>query len=59
MEVLMENTSYELVVGNSQMPFVNSLVASNGSVSTSSAPKAARMSFRSGLTLFGKHSFTR
>lgn len=32
--VLMENTSYEGVVGNSAMPFVNGLVASNGSVST-------------------------
>jgi len=34
MIVLMENTSYEAVVGNSQMPFVNALVAANGSVST-------------------------
>src|ERR1700757_1324391 len=34
MEVLMENTSYEQVVGNSQMPFVNAQVAANGSVST-------------------------
>jgi hypothetical protein len=32
--VLMENTSYEGVVGNSQMPFVNGLVNTNGSVST-------------------------
>ena len=34
MIVLMENTSYEGVVGNSQMPFVNGLVNANGSVST-------------------------
>ncbi|MFI5091611.1 MAG: alkaline phosphatase family protein, partial [Terriglobales bacterium] len=34
MIVLMENTSYEGIVGNSQMPYVNGLVASNGSVST-------------------------
>jgi len=32
--VLMENTSYEQIVGNSQMPFVNAQVAANGSVST-------------------------
>ena len=32
--VLMENTSYEGVVGNSQMPYVNGLVNTNGSVST-------------------------
>src|SRR5258708_4206453 len=32
--VLMENTSYEQIVGNSQMPFVNAQVATNGSVST-------------------------
>ncbi len=32
--VLMENTSYEAVVGNTQMPYVNGLVAANGSVST-------------------------
>jgi len=34
MIVLMENTSYEGVVGNSQMPYVNGLVNTNGSVST-------------------------
>jgi phosphatidylinositol-3-phosphatase len=34
MMVLMENTSYEGVVGNSQMPYVNGLVNTNGSVST-------------------------
>jgi PKD repeat protein len=34
MIVLMENTSYEQIVGNSQMPYVNGLVATNGSVST-------------------------
>ncbi len=34
MVVLMENTSYEGVVGNSQMPFVNGLVNTYGSVST-------------------------
>jgi hypothetical protein len=34
MIVLMENTSFEGVVGNSQMPFVNGLVNTNGSVST-------------------------
>ena len=34
MVVLMENSSYEGVVGNSQMPYVNGLVAANGSVST-------------------------
>ena len=34
MIVLMENTSYEQIVGNSQMPFVNAQVAANGSVST-------------------------
>ena len=34
MVVLMENTSYEGVVGNSQMPFVNGLVSAYGSVST-------------------------
>ena len=34
MMVLMENTSYEGIVGNSQMPFVNGLVNTNGSVST-------------------------
>ena len=34
MVVLMENTSYEGIVGNSQMPFVNGLVNTNGSVST-------------------------
>jgi phosphatidylinositol-3-phosphatase len=34
MIVLMENSSYEGVVGNAQMPFVNGLVAANGSVST-------------------------
>jgi hypothetical protein len=34
MIVLMENTSYEQIVGNSQMPFVNGQVAANGSVST-------------------------
>ena len=34
MLVLMENTSYEHVVGNSVMPFVNAQVAANGSVST-------------------------
>jgi phosphatidylinositol-3-phosphatase len=34
MVVLMENTSYEGVVGNLQMPFVNGLVNANGSVST-------------------------
>jgi Phosphoesterase family len=34
MIVLMENTSYEGVVGNSQMPYVNGLVSTNGSVST-------------------------
>jgi len=32
--VLMENTSYEGVVGNSLMPYVNGLVNTNGSVST-------------------------
>src|ERR1700693_631640 len=32
--VLMQNTSYEGVVGNSQMPYVNGLVNANGSVST-------------------------
>src|SRR6266852_5281658 len=32
--VLMENTSYEQIVGNSQMPFVNAQLAANGSVST-------------------------
>src|ERR1700680_4397869 len=32
--VVMENTSYEQIVGNSQMPFVNAQVAANGSVST-------------------------
>jgi hypothetical protein len=32
--VLMENTSYEGIVGNSQMPYVNGLVNTNGSVST-------------------------
>ena len=32
--VLMENHSYEQIVGNAQMPFVNGLVAANGSVST-------------------------
>ena len=32
--VVMENHSYESVVGNPQMPFVNGLVAANGSVST-------------------------
>ena len=32
--VLMENHSYESVVGNAQMPFVNGLVAANGSAST-------------------------
>src|ERR1700674_2411738 len=32
--VLMENTSYEGVVGNAQMPVVNGLVNTNGSVST-------------------------
>ncbi|HXN77967.1 MAG TPA: alkaline phosphatase family protein [Candidatus Dormibacteraeota bacterium] len=34
MIVLMENTSYEQIVGNSQMPFVNAQVVANGSVST-------------------------
>src|SRR4029077_5538814 len=34
MIVLMENTSYEQIVGNAQMPFVNGQVATNGSVST-------------------------
>ena len=34
MVVMMENTSYEAVVGNPAMPFLNGLVASNGSVST-------------------------
>src|SRR5205814_6034980 len=34
MIVLMENHSYEAIVGNTGMPFVNSLVATNGSVST-------------------------
>ncbi|MFI5283314.1 MAG: hypothetical protein ACHQ0J_09320, partial [Candidatus Dormibacterales bacterium] len=34
MMVLMENTSYEGIVGNAQMPFVNGLVNTNGSVST-------------------------
>jgi hypothetical protein len=34
MIVLMENSSYEGVVGNAQMPYVNGLVAANGSVST-------------------------
>jgi hypothetical protein len=34
MIVLMENTSYEQIVGNSQMPFVNAQVAANGSTST-------------------------
>jgi phosphatidylinositol-3-phosphatase len=34
MVVVMENHSYESVVGNPKMPFVNSLVAANGSVST-------------------------
>src|ERR1700693_2058675 len=34
MIVLMENTSYEQIVGNSQMPFVNAQVAANGSAST-------------------------
>ena len=32
--VLLENTSYEGVVGNSSMPFLNSLIAANGSVRT-------------------------
>jgi len=32
--VLMENTSYEQIVGNASMPFVNAQVAANGSVST-------------------------
>jgi hypothetical protein len=32
--VLMEHTSYEGIVGNAQMPFVNGLVNTNGSVST-------------------------
>ncbi|MFI5287939.1 MAG: alkaline phosphatase family protein, partial [Candidatus Dormibacteria bacterium] len=32
--VLMENTSYEGVIGNAQMPYVNGLVNTNGSVST-------------------------
>src|SRR5450759_5816169 len=34
MIVMMENTSYEGIVGNSQMPYVNGLVNTNGSVST-------------------------
>src|SRR5450759_2014423 len=34
MIVLMENTSYEGVVGNTQMPYVNGLVNTYGSVST-------------------------
>ena len=34
MMVLLENYSYEQVVGNSNMPFVNGLLAANGSVST-------------------------
>src|SRR3982075_3689266 len=34
MMVLLENTSYESVAGNSSMPFVNGLIAANGSVST-------------------------
>jgi phosphatidylinositol-3-phosphatase len=34
LEVLMENHSYPEVVGNPAMPFLNGLVASNGSVST-------------------------
>ncbi len=32
--VLMENHSYEAIVGNPNMPYVNGLVATNGSVST-------------------------
>ncbi|MFI5282272.1 MAG: alkaline phosphatase family protein, partial [Candidatus Dormibacterales bacterium] len=34
MIVLMENASYEAVVGNANMPYLNHLVATNGSVST-------------------------
>src|SRR4029077_17719902 len=34
MVVLMENTSYEQIVGNSAMPFVNGQMAGNGYVST-------------------------
>lgn len=34
MMVLMENTSYEGIVGNAQMPFVNALVNTYGSAST-------------------------
>jgi len=34
MVVVFENASYEGVVGNGQMPYVNGLVATNGSVST-------------------------
>ncbi len=34
MMVLMENNSYEAIVGNSQLPYINSLVNQYGSVST-------------------------
>jgi len=34
MIVLMENNSYEAIVGNSQLPYINSLVNQYGSVST-------------------------
>jgi hypothetical protein len=34
MIVLTENTRYEQIVGNTQMPFVNGGVATNGSAST-------------------------
>jgi len=34
MIVLMENNSYEAIVGNSQLPYINSLVSQYGSVST-------------------------
>ncbi len=32
--VLMENNSYEQIVGNTSLPYINGLVAANGSVST-------------------------
>ena len=43
MMVLLENYSYEQVVGNSNMPFVNELLSANGSVSTTGLSHPSRI----------------